>query len=129
MNKIKILLVDDEISLTRILKLNLEQTGRFEVAVENEGSKALKTAKKFGPDLIFLDIVMPDIEGSEVAQLIKSDDTLKSIPIVFLTATVTPDEIRSFGNIIGGNIFLAKPVTLDQIVKCVNRLIKESASG
>jgi DNA-binding response OmpR family regulator len=124
MGKLKILLVDDEPALTRILKMNLEATGRFEVMVENKGSQALKTAKAFGPDLVFLDIVMPDIEGSEVARQLKADEKLKSVPIVFLTATVTPDEIRTYGNVIGGNPFLAKPATLEQVLQCIERFVK-----
>lgn len=120
----KILLVDDEAGLTRILKMNLEQTGRYEVAVENTGSKAYKTAKSFMPDLIFLDIVMPDAEGSEIAGQIRSDAALKDVPIVFMTATVTTDDIRAHGNIIGGNPFLPKPVTLEQVVQCIERFAK-----
>lgn len=124
MRKIKILLIDDEPALTRILKMNLEATGRFEVVAENNSSQALKTAKIFGPDLIFLDIVMPNIEGSDVAGQLKSDEKLKSVPIVFLTATVTADDIRNYGNVIGGNPFLAKPATLEQVIQCIERYVK-----
>jgi two-component system OmpR family response regulator len=64
----KILLVDDEVALTRIMRLNLEQTGRFEVREENRGSNALRAARDFKPDLILLDVMMPDMGGDEIAE-------------------------------------------------------------
>ena len=61
--KKRILLVDDEPSITRLLKLNLEQTGDYEVATENVSKAALATAEEFRPDLILLDVMMPDLDG------------------------------------------------------------------
>ena len=121
MEKRKILVVDDEVSLSRMVKLNLEATGRYEVLVENKGSLALQAARKFKPNLILLDIVMPDLEGSEVAQQVKADPELKNTPIVFLTATVTTEEVGMSGGTIGGQPFLAKPVTAAQLVDCIDK--------
>src|SRR5205809_734888 len=56
----RLLLVDDEEPFTRLVKLNLEQTGRYTVRIENDGAKALATAREFAPDLILLDVIMPD---------------------------------------------------------------------
>jgi CheY-like chemotaxis protein len=119
--KKKILLIDDEVVLTRMVKLNLEATGRFEVKTENDSKQALSTAHEFQPDLIFLDIVMRDIEGSEVADRLQGDSALSRIPIVFLTATITPAEVGSSGGVIGGQHFLAKPVTTADLVNCIER--------
>ena len=123
MIKKKILLVDDEEAFTKVVKLNLDATGKYEVKTENKGARALESARGFKPDLIFLDIVMPDTEGSEVALQLKNDKDLKSTPIVFLTATVTPDEVGmgSSGRNIGGQTFLAKPVSTQQMMDCIER--------
>lgn len=114
-------MVDDEAGLTRLMKLNLEATEKYEVRVENKGSLAVGVAREFKPDIIFLDIIMPDMEGSEVARQMRMDATLKSIPIIFLTATITVDEVGSAGGEVGGETFLAKPVTIKQLVDCIQK--------
>lgn len=116
MKKRKILLVDDEVSMARALALYLTENGDCDVRVENVGSRALATARKFRPDLIFLDIVMPDADGGTLAAEIKADPTLKGTPIVFLTALVSRHETRGASTQIGGHPFLAKPVDPDIVL-------------
>ncbi|MBI4430402.1 MAG: response regulator [Candidatus Omnitrophica bacterium] len=123
MSKKRIMLVDDEASITRLMKLNLEATEKYEVRVENKGSLALNAAKEFRPDLVFMDIIMPDMEGSEVARQMRADPVLKDTPIIFLTATITTEEIGSAGGDVGGEAFLAKPVTVRQLVECIKKRI------
>ena len=65
--KKRILLVDDEPAFTRLMKLNLECNSAYEVKVENDGGKALAAARAYRPDLIFLDVIMPDVDGGQVA--------------------------------------------------------------
>lgn len=120
----KILIVDDEVSLLGIIKLNLEATGKYEVQTESQGLKAAERAKAFKPDLIFLDIVMPDIDGSEVAYILKEDPELANIPVIFLTATVTSEEVKRAGQKIGGQTFMAKPVSLNQLIECIEKNTK-----
>jgi CheY-like chemotaxis protein len=86
--KKKILLVDDEESITRTLKLFLDRSGGFEVRTENKGSQAVRVARDFRPDLIVLDVIMPDADGGAIAQDLGEDPDLQSIPIVFLTAII-----------------------------------------
>ncbi len=124
MTKARILLVDDEVSVSRTLKMYLEEYGGFEVRVENAGSRALATARDFRPDLIFLDIVMPDADGGAVAAEIKADPVLKDTPIVFLTALVTPQETGGGQDVIGGHPFLAKPVDPDVVVAYIEKYAK-----
>ena len=124
MSKKRILIVDDEVNLTQMVKLNLEASGEYEVEIENRGMEALETAQAFKPDLIFLDLIMPDIEGSEVARYIRSDRNLKNIPIVFFTATITSEEVNHTGGVVGGETFLAKPVSLKQLIKCIEEHAK-----
>ena len=114
--KQRIFIVDDESGFTRLLKLTLERTGRYVVREENDGTKAWLAAREFKPDLIFLDIVMPKIDGGDVAQQIRSDPALAHVPIIFLTAIVSA---RETAREIGGFPFLAKPVSLEAITACI----------
>ncbi|HBG60462.1 MAG: hypothetical protein A2Y03_04165 [Omnitrophica WOR_2 bacterium GWF2_38_59] len=123
MNCKKVLIVDDEKGFTSMLKLNLESIGAFEVKVVNESKYALMTAKQFLPDVILLDIIMPEKEGPDVAIEIRNDPTLKNIPIVFLTATITRDEVQSQNGWIGGNIFVAKPSSLKELLASIESSI------
>jgi two-component system, OmpR family, response regulator len=122
MKQQRILIVDDESGFTRLLKLTLERTGLYIVQEENDGTKAWLLAREFKPDIVFLDIMMPKIDGGDVAQQIRSDPMLAHVPIVFLTAIVSEKE---GGQEIGGFPFLAKPVSLEAIVNS----IKEHLGG
>src|SRR5437868_6245038 len=122
MNPKRVLVVDDESGFTRLMKLTLERSGDYVVREENEGTKAWLLAREFKPDIIFLDIVMPKIDGGDVAQQIRSDPMFAKVPIVFLTAIVSEKE---GGQEIGGFPFLAKPVSLDAIVKSIAEHIGE----
>ena len=119
--KKRILLVDDEPGFTRMMKLNLEQNGAYEVKIENDGGRVLQTARAFRPDLIFLDVIMPDIDGGQVAANLRSDPTLRNTPIVFLTAVVSRNEVIAHGDYIGGQTFLAKPVTVADMLQTIEK--------
>jgi CheY-like chemotaxis protein len=119
--KKRIIVVDDEASITRLLKLNLEQTGDYEVATENDSKAVLAAAEHFGPDLILMDVMMPGLDGGTLASALQAHPGLKSVPIVFLTAAVTKEEVRSRRGLIGGLPFLAKPVNLHEVLACLER--------
>jgi DNA-binding response OmpR family regulator len=118
-NKKRILVVDDEPSFTRLLKLNLEQTGHYEVRTETRATEAVFTAREFHPDLILLDVMMPGVDGGTLAGHFLNSAATKEVPIVFLTATVTKGEVASHGGMIGGLPFLAKPVDMTELVACL----------
>ena len=121
--KKRILVVDDEPALTRMIKMSLEQTGRFEVHTENQGLKAIPAVREFQPDLVVLDIMMPDISGDEIAAELKQDPQLQGTRFIFLTAIVTRDEASQGGSEIGGNLFLAKPVKAAELIKTIDSLL------
>ncbi len=121
MEKSRILLVDDEVTITRSLSLYLEATGAYQVRTENHGSQAVSAAREFQPDLVLLDIIMPDQDGASIAGDLQADPNLKDIPIVFLTAIVSRKEVGAQGRDIGGHPFLAKPLDPDQVVACIER--------
>ena len=124
-NKKRVFIVDDESGFTHLLKLTLEKTGRYIVREENDGTQAWLAARDFAPDIIFLDVVMPKIDGGDVAQQIRSDPLLRDVPIVFLTAIVSEKE---GGHLIGGFPFISKPVSLEALTACIEEHIGKSGS-
>lgn len=121
MSKKRILVVDDETGITTMTKLNLERTGQYEVQVENRATCALDAARRFGPDLILLDITMPEMDGVELASQFKADQKLKDTPIVFLTAMVSKYETGNSELRRGGQVFLSKPVNMRTLVTCIEQ--------
>ena len=119
--KKRILIIDDEAITTRLIRLNLERTDRYEVREENNSANAVAAAQEFQPDLILLDVVMPALDGSDVVARLKTDAKLKNVPVVFLTATVRKTEVDAHGGIIGGFPFLGKPVSAAELIECVEK--------
>jgi CheY-like chemotaxis protein len=122
MGKSKILVIDDESSFTHIVKLFFEDTGRYEVKEVNKGTDGLTAAQQFRPDLILLDIYMPDLCGGEVAAQIRDDRDLKDVPIVFLTALIRKNEQKS----ISGCSYIAKPIRMKDLMSKVERLLQQA---
>jgi DNA-binding response OmpR family regulator len=120
-NKKRILVVDDEPSITRLLKINLEDTNHYLVQVESSALRVLETAQRFHPDLILLDVMMPDGDGGDVASQLQETPGLKGVRIVFLTAAVTKEEVNSHRGRIGGLPFLAKPVDMSEVLGCLEQ--------
>jgi CheY-like chemotaxis protein len=120
-HKKRILVVDDEPGITRMLKLNLEQTGEFVVQVENAALHALTAALAFQPDLILLDVLMPGVDGGQLAAHFQASPRLEKVPIIFLTAAATKQEVNSHGGQIGGLEFLAKPVDMSEVVASIQK--------
>ena len=123
MEKKKILIIDDEASFTEMVRLNLEETGRFAVRIENNPYNAVQSALAFLPDLILLDIIMPDIEGPDIVVLFREEPLLHNIPIIFLTATVRKDETAQDGGLIGGHVFIAKPCAVNDLLYAIDSQI------
>ena len=115
----KILIVDDDQKVSRTLRRCLELTGNFEVREEHRGKQALSVARSFRPDLILLDVVMPDVDGGTIAAAIKEDSTLSDTPVIFLTATVSREEVGAKGNVVSGYTYLPKPIDPDVVVECI----------
>ena len=117
--KKKVLIIDDEVAFTNIVKLTLEGKGTYEVCVENDSRHAIAAARKFWPDIIILDVVMPQLDGGEVHTQFRADPVLKHTPIIFLTAIVRQKEVDEHNGMIGGSFYLAKPVSADDLVSAI----------
>ena len=110
----KILIVDDVVSNVLLLKILLTNE-KFQVCTANCGNACIEQAKKEHPDLILLDVMMPDISGFDTAVILKKDPETKDIPIIFLTALNTPaDLVKGFQ--VGANDFLTKPFNKEELV-------------
>jgi CheY-like chemotaxis protein len=116
----RILIVDNDPNTTHLVKVLLERTGHYLVFEENDATKAHHSARNFRPDLILLDVVMPETDGGEVAAQIEVDPELRNTPIVFLIALVTRAEARSGLNI-QGHPFLAKPVSIPELINAIEQ--------
>jgi CheY-like chemotaxis protein len=125
MAKKRILLVDDEKSFTSLLKINLEDTGNYEVRVENWAEDAFAAAKEFKPDLVLLDIIMPRMPGGNVAAQIKADPELTNTPIVFFTAAVRKHQVVENEGFICDHPCIAKPASLEVVVEMIEKYARK----
>jgi CheY-like chemotaxis protein len=123
--KKRILAVDDRASNTRLVRLCLEQTNEYVVREENNAKSALAAAEEFQPHLILLDVMMPGLDGGELASRFQANPKLKAVPIVFLTAAITKEEVKASDGKLGGYPFLAKPVVLAEMVACLKHHLGE----
>ena len=124
MKKKKVLIIDDEVAFTNIVKLTLEGKENYEVGVENDPRQAIATTRKFWPDIIVLDVVMPGLDGGEVHTQLMADPILKRIPIIFLTAIVRQKEVDEHKGMIGGSFYIAKPVSADGLIGAIEEHIR-----
>jgi len=116
--KRRILIVDDDRDSTHLIKILLEKISHYLVLEENEAAKAHESARDFRPDLILLDIMMPQIDGGDIAAQIDADPGLHRTPIIFLTALVTKAEAKA-GLHIQGHPVLAKPIDIPELINRV----------
>jgi two-component system alkaline phosphatase synthesis response regulator PhoP len=120
----KILLVDDEVDILEFLKYNLEQDN-FEVLVSTNGKDALKQISQ-NPDLIVLDIMMPEMDGFELYQQIKKNKVYQDIPIIFLTAkSGETDEIKGLD--LGASDYIQKPISPKKLIARIKSNLRKIA--
>lgn len=121
----KILLVDDEKDFCFFVKAHLERSENYQLRTLNHGNEALKEARSFQPDLILLDLVMPDKSGDEVYAEIKEDASTQHIPIIFLTALASemPEEQNTPIQTVGGKYFIAKPVGKARLLQAIHSVL------
>jgi DNA-binding response OmpR family regulator len=123
----RILVVDDAASIRLICRVNLDAAG-FEVLEAEDGETALSIARTERPDLILLDVMLPGIDGWEVAEELSDRAETRDIPIVFITARSTaPDELRSHA--VGGVGYIAKPFDPRHLSETVTRVVQRMRRG
>ena len=123
----KILVVDDEPHLVRLMEFILAKQGHTMVSAVN-GREALEKAQSERPDLILLDIMIPYIDGYEVARLLREDDELKSIPVILLSAKAQDEDVQR-GLDLGVDEYITKPFAPDHLVHVVNSYLAKINSA
>ncbi|MBS3769456.1 MAG: response regulator, partial [Bacteroidales bacterium] len=109
----KILLIDDSVQNLKLLG-NMLREKDYQIALARDGKEGLQLAKKIYPDLILLDIMMPDLDGYEVCKQLKEDEQTKDIPVIFLTAkTSNEDLVKGFQ--LGGVDYITKPFNREEL--------------
>src|SRR4029079_16236117 len=126
--KRRILIVDDDANSTHLVKILLERSGPYVVLEENDAARADQTAHDFKTDVILLDIVMPEIDGGELAIQIEADRELHDTPIIFLTALVTHSEANS-GLQIQGHPLVAKPISIPELIDAIEKHLPARADS
>jgi len=123
--KKRILIVDDEKDLTQLIDYNLNQEG-FDTIIANEGKDVVATLKKKKPDLMILDIMLPDLSGIEICKLVRSDNEIKDLPIIMLSAK--GEEIdRILGLELGADDYVTKPFSVRELILRIKSLLKRVA--
>ena len=117
----KILIVDDDLDLLRSTKAILKKGGH-EVDVVESGTECIQKIKDLNPDLVLLDIMMPELDGFETLKVLREDEELNTIPIAMLTAKISDEnKIQAFET--QANWFITKPFTKDELIEKVNWLL------
>lgn len=118
----RVLVVDDEKDIVELVKYNLEKEG-IKVSTASNGFDALNVIHKSAPDLILLDIMMPQLDGLEVCRRLKKDDALRDIPIIFLTAK-SEEVDKILGLEMGGDDYITKPFSVRELIARVKAVIR-----
>ena len=111
----KVLVVDDDVELVELLVDVFERDGRFEVKTANNGFDAGMLVREFRPDLVVLDVMLPDINGKEVCVRVRNDDTLEAVKIICISGMVEQDKISEL-TAAGADDFMHKPFTVDRLL-------------
>ena len=114
--KRKVLIVDDDEELVELLRDAFEQDSRFDIRTANNGFDAGMLVKEFRPDLVILDVMLPDINGREVCVRVRSDKTLDEVKIICISGMIEADKVADLRDS-GANEFVQKPFTVDKLME------------
>ena len=127
--KIKVLIIDDEVDFCYFVQKNLVQSEMFDVIVANNGKEGIKLASNNKPDIILLDLFMPDMPGEDVADALKENFITAKIPILFVTALATNDDVTEGAeNKIGNNYILPKPIRTKKLIETIMKIMNKTSS-
>jgi excisionase family DNA binding protein len=113
--KRKVLLVDDDADLLKLMTDVLEEDGRFEIRVASNGFDAGMMVKEYRPDMIVLDVMLPDINGREVCHRVRADTTLEDVRILCISGMIEEDKVQEL-RLSGADDFLPKPFEIEELI-------------
>ncbi len=113
--KRKVLLVDDDAELVEVMNKFLDEDGRFEVRIASNGFDAGMMVKEYRPDIIVLDVMLPDINGKEVCHRVRADTTLEDVRILCISGMIEEDKIQEL-RLAGADKFLHKPFDVEELI-------------
>ncbi len=117
-----ILIIDDEKDFCHFMRMNLESTNKYKIFVSTNARSGIKTAIRKKPDLVLLDIMMPNISGFEVLQKLKENINTTSIPVIMLTA-LSDDESRAQAMSLYSQEYLVKPIEVDTLISKIDSIL------
>ena len=126
--KVKILLVDDEVDYCTLLRMHLSFIGNFAVTCVNNGKDCLKMAKKIKPDIILLDVMMPGLDGLAVLESLKKDERTFSIPVIMLSA-LNDEIIKNKASQSYDEAYVTKPVDVCKLKEKIEEILKIRGGG
>ena len=118
----KVLLVDDDVELVEVMTKFLEEDGRFEVKIATTGFDAGMLVKEYRPDMLVLDVMLPDINGKEVCQRVRADNTMEDVRILCISGMIEEDKIQDL-RLAGADDFMSKPFDADQLIDRMCRMM------
>ena len=124
--KRKILLIDNDVVLSKIVSYGLGMVG-YEARVENDSSHALLAVRAFMPDLILLDVVMPDMDGGAIAQQLRAKADICRIPIIYFTSMVSKEEAARLAE--QGERYLCKPMSIVMLKQYIETFFSDNLYG
>ena len=117
----KLLLVDDDEAVIAFLRAKLG--AEFDLTATTSAEQVLELARKHRPDLVLCDIELPGMDGGDVSAALFSDGGLRDIPVVFLTALVSPEALRASGNQLAGRAAISKQSPIDEIIARLRAIV------
>ena len=126
--KRKLLIVDDDEELVELMADLFERDGRFDIRTANNGFEAGMLVKEFRPDLVVLDVMLPDINGKEVCQRVRSDLSLEAVRIICISGMVEQDKIEELREA-GANDFMHKPFSVEKLLDRACELLEMEKVG
>ncbi len=123
----KVLIIDDEEDLTFFVKANLELSGQYKVVIATRGKEGIKIARRYKPDIILLDIMMPQMSGFEVLEQLKKNPATLSIPVIMLTAK-GDDESKLKASGLYNEEYIIKPVKIDYLKNRIEEVLSRRNS-
>ncbi len=135
----QIVMIDDEADICSIVTSVLERTKRFKVLSSTHAKEGIELARTCKPDLVMLDVMMPEMEGTQIANILCEDEALKDVPIVFVTAIAIPmaflsslvrnDELKQKAGKSGGYFFIQKPISPNELIQRLDEILASADPG